>query len=102
MAIVPSGDPFEALADENRRTIVSLLGVRPRSVREIADEMPISRPAVSRHLRLLKEAGLVAGEVDGTKHIYRVQDAGLSELRRYLESVWGEAAVRFRLYAENK
>ena len=63
--------------------------------------MPISRPAVSRHLRLLKEAGLVVEEPIGTRRIYRLHDEGLLAVRSYMERVWGEAAARFRLTAEN-
>ena len=70
-------------------------------MRSIADAMPISRPAVSRHLRLLKEAGLVVEEPRGTRRIYRLHDEGLDAVRSYLERVWGEAAARFTLYAEN-
>src|SRR4249919_1254193 len=66
----PAGDPFEALGDPNRRAIVELLGSGGRSVRELADALPISRPAVSRHLRLLKDAGLVTEEAQGTRRIY--------------------------------
>jgi DNA-binding transcriptional ArsR family regulator len=94
-------DPFEALGDPNRRAILTLLGSGERSVHEIADALPISRPAVSRHLRLLKEAGFVAEEPRGTRRIYRLQEQGLTAVREYLERVWGEAAARFRLTAEN-
>ena len=94
-------DPFEALGNAQRRAIVKLLAQRARSVREIADQLPISRPAVSRHLRVLNRAGLVADEPVGTRHLYRLDGAGVEEVRRYLEGVWGEAAARFRLYAEN-
>src|SRR3954471_9588446 len=94
-------DPFEALGDPHRRAIVELLSTQPRSVQELADVLPISRPAVSRHLRLLKEAGLVAEEPQGTRRIYRLHDAGVAAVRAYLESVWGDAASRFRLLAEN-
>ena len=97
----PVGDPFEALADPNRRAIVELLGGGGRSVRELADELPISRPAVSRHLRLLREAGLVVEEPRGTRRIYRLHDQGVEAVRVYLERVWGDAATRFRLVAEN-
>jgi DNA-binding transcriptional ArsR family regulator len=97
----PKRDPFDALGDPNRRAIVRLLSGGDRSVREIADELPISRPAVSRHLRLLKEAGLVADEPHGTQRIYRLHDRGLESVRAYLEQVWGEAAARFKLVAEN-
>ena len=94
-------DPFEALGDPNRRAIVELLRSEPRTVREIADHLPISRPAVSRHLRLLKEAGLVVDEPRGTRRLYRLHDEGVDAVRAYLELVWGEAAGRFRLVAEN-
>jgi DNA-binding transcriptional ArsR family regulator len=93
----PAGDPFEALGDPNRRRIVELLGSGDRSVRELADALPISRPAVSRHLRLLKQAGLVIEEPRGTRRIYRLDDQGVEAVRVYLERVWGEAAARSRL-----
>ena len=95
------GDPFDALGDPNRRAIVELLGTGGRSVQELADALPISRPAVSRHLRLLKRAGLVLEEPLGTRRIYRLHDEGVEAVRAYLERVWGEAAARFRLVAEN-
>ena len=95
------GTAFEALGDPNRRQILTLLSGGGRSVQEIAEALPISRPAVSRHLRLLKEAGLVAEEPRGTRRIYRLQDEGLTAVQAYLERVWGEAAARFRLLAEN-
>jgi DNA-binding transcriptional ArsR family regulator len=95
------GDPFEALGDPNRRAIVELLGSGGRSVREIADALPISRPAVSRHLRLLKSAGLVIEEPRGTRRIYRLHDQGVDAVRAYLAQVWGDASARFRVMAEN-
>src|SRR5437764_1605639 len=94
---VPAGDPFEALGDPNRRAIVELLGSGQRSVREIADALPISRPAVSRHLRLLKSAGLVTEEPRGTRRIYRLHAEGAEAVQAYLLRVWGEAFARFRL-----
>jgi DNA-binding transcriptional ArsR family regulator len=97
----PAGDPFEALGDPNRRAILQLLSAEGRSVQEIADELPISRPAVSRHLRLLKDAGLVIEEPQGTRRIYRLQQEGVEAIESYLRQVWGEAATRFRLTAEN-
>src|ERR671915_818525 len=97
----PTGDPFEALGDPHRRAIVELLSRGGRSVRELADELPISRPAVSRHLRLLKEAGLVFDRPEGTRRLYALNDQGVEEVRRYLENVWGEAAARFKIVAEN-
>src|ERR1700733_14331666 len=98
---VPAGDPFEALGDPNRRAILQLLGENARSVRELADALPISRPAVSRHLRLLKEAGLVVEEPRGTRRIYRLHAEGVQAVQQYLLQVWGEAAARFRLVADN-
>jgi DNA-binding transcriptional ArsR family regulator len=97
----PAGDPFEALGDPNRRAIVELLSTEGRSVQELADALPISRPAVSRHLRLLKEAGLVAEEPLGTRRIYRLQEHGIEAVQSYLTHVWGDVIARFRLTAEN-
>ena len=97
----PARDPFDALGDPNRRALVELLGAGDRSVRELADALPISRPAVSRHLRLLKEAGLVADRAEGTRRVYRLEAEGMTEARAYLDRVWGEAAARYRLAAEN-
>jgi DNA-binding transcriptional ArsR family regulator len=94
-------DPFDALGDPQRRRILELLGNGKRSVRELADELPVSRPAVSRHLRVLKDAGLVIEEPKGTRRIYALHDTGIEAVRRYLDEVWGEAATRFRLVAEN-
>jgi DNA-binding transcriptional ArsR family regulator len=96
-----AGDPFEALGDANRRTILRLLSDGDKPVQEIAEAMPISRPAVSRHLRLLKDAGLVTERAEGTRRIYHLQGQGLHAVQAYLEVVWGEAAARFRLLAEN-
>jgi DNA-binding transcriptional ArsR family regulator len=95
------GDPYEALGDTNRREILRLLSGGDKAVREIADAMSISRPAVSRHLRLLKDAGMVAEEARGTRRIYRLQAQGMQAVQAYLEKVWGDAATRFRLFAEN-
>ena len=100
-AAARDGDPFEALGDANRRAIVELPGSGGRSVQELADALPISRPAVSRHLRLLKAAGLVVEEPRGTRRVYRLHDQGVEAVRAYLERVWGDAAARYRLVAEN-
>ena len=99
--MLPSTDPFAALGDENRRTILRLLSGGERSVGQLASSMPISRPAVSRHLRLLKEAGLVKERAVGTRHLYALDDLGTEAVRQYLESVWGEAIARYRLVTEN-
>jgi DNA-binding transcriptional ArsR family regulator len=94
-------DPFEALGDHNRREILRLLSGGDKAVQQIAAAMPISRPAVSRHLRLLKDAGLVTESAQGTRRIYHLQEQGIDAVRAYLEGIWGDAAVRFRLVAEN-
>jgi DNA-binding transcriptional ArsR family regulator len=70
-------------------------------LQEIADAMPISRPAVSRHLRLLKDAGMVAGRAEGARRIYHLQEHRIEAVQEYLERVWGEATARFRLPAVN-
>jgi DNA-binding transcriptional ArsR family regulator len=95
------GDPFEALGDPHRRDILRLLSEGDKPVVDLAAALPISRPAVSRHLRLLKEAGLVAEQAQGTRRIYHLRDEGLQAVQAYLEGVWGDAARRFRLLAEN-
>jgi DNA-binding transcriptional ArsR family regulator len=97
----PARDPFEALGDPNRRAIVELLGGGGRSVGELANALPISRPAVSRHLKLLKEAGLVVEEPQGTRRIYQLHDEGVAAVESFLTQVWGDVATRFRLLAEN-
>jgi len=96
-----AGDPFEALGDPNRREILRLLSEGDKPVQEIAEALPISRPAVSRHLRLLKDAGMVAEQAQGTRRIYHLQEEGMLAIQAYLERIWGEAAARFRLLAEN-
>ena len=71
-----------------------------QSVQDLADSLPISRPAVSRHLRLLKEAALVTDRPEGTRRLYRLHDEGAEVIRSYLEQVWGDVERRFRLVAE--
>ncbi len=95
------GDPFDALGDANRRAIVELLREGNRTVREIADALPISRPAVSRHLRLLKQAGLVIDQRSGTRRIYQLHARGVEAVQAYLVEVWGDAASRFKMMADN-
>ena len=94
-------DALDALGDANRRAIVEILGSGGRSVQEIADALPISRPAVSRHLRLLKDAGLVSDQTAGTRHIYELRAEGVEAIRAYFADVWGQAISRFRIVAEN-
>ena len=97
----PAIDPFDALGDPNRRAILALLGTHERSVQQLADALPISRPAVSRHLRVLKEAGLATDRAEGTRRLYALQDHGVDAVRAYIEQVWGDAAARFKLAADN-
>jgi DNA-binding transcriptional ArsR family regulator len=92
---------LDALGDPSRRSIVELLGSGPMAVGEIADQLPISRPAVSRHLRLLGEAGLVEHRAVGTRNLYELRAEGIEAVQAYFRSVWGEAAARFTLLAEN-
>ncbi|HEY3834223.1 MAG TPA: metalloregulator ArsR/SmtB family transcription factor [Acidimicrobiia bacterium] len=96
-----AADPFDALADPNRRAILELLGDGARSVQELADELPISRPAVSRHLRLLKEAELVTDTTAGTRRLYSLRADGAATISAYMQGVWGDVARRFTLAAEN-
>lgn len=92
---------LDALGDPHRRAIVEILGTGRHSVQEIADRLPISRPAVSRHLRLLKQAGLVADKPDGTRRQYELRADGIEAIRAYVRQVWGEAAIRFQIVTEN-
>ena len=92
---------LDALGDPTRREIVAMLAEAPASVQALADRLPISRPAVSRHLRLLKDADLVTNHADGARRIYRLQPDGVELLRAYFEELWGDAATRFRITAEN-
>ncbi|MDJ0791992.1 MAG: metalloregulator ArsR/SmtB family transcription factor [Acidimicrobiia bacterium] len=97
----PAGDAFNALADPIRRNIVALLHDGERSVQELADALPVSRPAVSRHLRLLKDAGLVTDRSEGTRRVCRLDEAGVERMRAYLDEMWGSVSVRYRIAVEN-
>jgi len=82
---------WEALGDPSRLAIVQRLAERPRAVGELADELPISRPAVSQHLRVLKSAGLVVDQAMGTRRVYRLSPIGLAALRDQLDTFWRRA-----------
>jgi DNA-binding transcriptional ArsR family regulator len=86
-----ASDGFDALGDPTRRAIVASLAERPSAVGELADELPISRPAVSQHLKVLKDAGLVTDRAAGTRRVYRLNPAGVSALRDQLETFWNRA-----------
>jgi DNA-binding transcriptional ArsR family regulator len=88
------------LGDPTRRAIFELLAQRPRSVGELAGRLPVSRPAVSQHLRVLKDGGLVVSRPEGTRRVYQLDPAGVSALRAYLDRVWGEALTAFQQAAE--
>jgi DNA-binding transcriptional ArsR family regulator len=94
------GLALTALADPTRRTIFERLRDGGLAVGEIARELPVSRPAVSRHLRVLREAGLVRERRSGTNRIYSIEPGGLEELRAYVEGYWDEALAAFREAAE--
>jgi DNA-binding transcriptional ArsR family regulator len=94
-------EALQVLADPVRLAIVESLAREPASVGVLAERFPISRPAISRHLRLLREAGLVDSVADGTRNVYRVRPEGLATLREYMDQLWHEASVRYTLVAEN-
>jgi DNA-binding transcriptional ArsR family regulator len=91
---------LDALGDRTRRAIVDLLAERPRPVGELAAQLPVSRPAVSLHLRVLRDAGLVQDSASGTRRIYRLDPDGLALLRTYLDRMWGSALDNFAAAAE--
>jgi DNA-binding transcriptional ArsR family regulator len=96
------GEVMNALGDPTRRAVFDRLRAGPQSVGEIAAGLPVSRPAVSQHLRVLKEAGLVAERREGTKRIYELAPRGLAELRAYFEQFWSQALDAYKEAAERK
>jgi DNA-binding transcriptional ArsR family regulator len=91
---------LDALGDPTRRAVLELLRTRERPVGDIADRLPVSRPAVSQHLRVLKDAGLVRDRQEGTRRLYRVEPSGLEALRGYLERYWDGALAAFAQAAD--
>lgn len=89
-----------ALADPTRRSIFELVVARPRAVGELAELLPVTRPAVSQHLKLLKAARLVDDRAEGTRRIYRVDTTGLAELRRQLDRFWDQTLSNFKQLVE--
>jgi DNA-binding transcriptional ArsR family regulator len=85
-----------ALADPTRRQVFEHLRSGPRAVGEIAEEMPVSRPAVSQHLKVLKDAGLVADRAEGARRVYYIDPHGLGPLRKWLDQFWDQALAAFR------
>ena len=97
-----NGLVLDALGDWTRRQILEALRGGPRSVGDLAGSLPVSRPAVSQHLRVLKDAGLVRDRKEGTRRIYSVDPQGLSDIRAYFDSFWGEALARFAAEARKE
>jgi DNA-binding transcriptional ArsR family regulator len=97
-----NGHPLDALGDPTRRQIFELLRSGPRSVGELADGLPVSRPAVSQHLRVLEDVGLVSHQRNGTRNLYELDSAGVSVLRDWVDGFWSEALARFKAAAERK
>jgi DNA-binding transcriptional ArsR family regulator len=96
------GHSLAALADPTRRKIFERLRRGPSPVGVLADGLPVSRPAVSQHLKVLKEAGLVSEEQDGARRIYRIDPHGLGQLRQWLDQFWDVALGNFKAEAEKK
>jgi DNA-binding transcriptional ArsR family regulator len=95
-------DGWTALADPTRRSIFELVAARPRAVVEIAAQLPVTRPAVSQHLKLLKSARLVIDHAEGTRRIYRVNPDGLADLRAQLDRFWSQTLANFKPLVEEE
>jgi DNA-binding transcriptional ArsR family regulator len=93
-------EQMAALGDATRRNIIEILSVRPSSVADIARQLPVSRPAVSQHLRVLKAAGLVTLRNEGTRNIYQLDPKGVAALRDHLDALWQTALEQFKTAAE--
>jgi len=91
---------FEALGDPTRRAIFERLAMRPSAVGELAQGLPVTRPAVSQHLRVLKEAGLVTETPDGARRIYRLDPRGIGAMRDWLDAHWSSALDAFKAFAD--
>src|ERR1700739_1397237 len=97
---MPYGTALAALADPTRRAVFERLRTGPRSVKTIAQGMPVSRPAVSQHLKVLKEAGLVAGRAEGKRRVYYIDPDGIGALRGWLDQFWDAALAAFQAEVE--
>ena len=102
LAMVQTERALDALGDPTRRTVFKRLRKGNRSVREIADGMEVSRPAVSQHLKILKEAGLVIVRVEGSRRLYGIDARGIEALRDWLDGFWNEALMAFKEAAESE
>lgn len=101
MANTSSARQFDALGDPMRRVIFERLSRRPTSVGELAQGLPVSRPAVSQHLKVLKEAGLVNDTPDGARRIYRIDPRGIAAMREWLDAHWATALDAFKTFADD-
>ena len=95
-----SVEPIAVLGDPTRRAIFERLAEGPCSVAELARHMPVTRPAVSQHLGVLKEAGLVTHQTEGTRHVYRIDPEGIAAIHDYLDRLWERALADFKAVAE--
>jgi len=95
-------DGLAALADPTRRQIFERIAERPQAVGELARELPVSRPAVSQHLKVLKAAGLVIDHPDGNRRIYQLDPDGIGALRAYLDRFWNQSLAAFKVAAERE
>jgi DNA-binding transcriptional ArsR family regulator len=93
---------FAALADPTRRKIFERLARRPASVGKLAEGFDVTRPAVSQHLKILGDAGLVAGHQEGTRRVYRIDPRGVEAMRSYLDKFWDRALAAFKAAAEEE
>ena len=93
------GEALAALGDPTRRAIFECLARGPKAVGQLAGELPVSRPAVSQHLRVLKQAGLVTDRANGTRRIYQIQQQGVQAIHAYLDQMWGQALASFQAAA---
>jgi DNA-binding transcriptional ArsR family regulator len=91
---------LSALGDPTRRAIFERLARGPSAVGELANELPVTRPAVSQHLKVLKDAGLAIDEADGNRRLYRLNPAGIGALRAYFDGFWNQALTAFKAAAE--
>lgn len=93
-------DPVTALGDPTRRAVFELLADGPRAVGELAGRLPVTRPAVSQHLKVLKEAGLVIDRPDGTRRLYELNPDGIGAVRAYFDRFWNQALISFKQRVE--
>jgi DNA-binding transcriptional ArsR family regulator len=100
--VVTYGVVLDSLADSTRRELLDLVRRKPSSVQELADQLPISRPAVSQHLKILKDAGVVTSRPVGTRRVYTVTTDGFEVLRQWLDVMWGDALSSFASFVESE